>query len=384
MRIAIINDAFASSAGGQRQCLKLAIELQKRGHEVEIFTSIVNYKTCFPELLWKVKINAVPYSYNLLKGHYKTLAGMIKMGCCISDKFDVINNHNFPSEWAAFVAKKRLNIPVIWMCNEPPFWFFQAEAKRGKRKLYWPLFEVFDKIAVKKSMDQIVVLSNMIGEIVKRVYGKDFKVVRSGIDIKDYGNTMWNIFKKKYGLENSFILLQVGIHYYKKPEDSIKAMAYLDYKYKNLKLIFIGLTDEKRKKMLINLSQKLGVANKVLFLGPVSDKELEQAYAACDIFLFPSFQSWSLSTVEAMVFKKPVIVSNKCGVSEIIDNYKNGIIVNHAEVKNLAMEIERLIEDRELRVKIGMNAYINVKENLSWERYAENMERIFMDVINER
>lgn len=384
MRIAIVNDALASSAGGQRQCLNLAIELQKKGHEVEIFTSIVNYKKCFPELLKKVKINAVPYSNNLLKGHYGTLAGMIKMGRCISDEFDVINNHNFPSEWAVFVAKKRLEIPAVWMCNEPPFWFFQAEAKRGKRKLYWPLFEVFDKIAVRKSMDQIVVLSNMIGEIVKSVYGKDFKVVRSGVDIKDYGNSMWEIFKRKYGLENDFILLQVGMHYYKKPEDSIKAMAYLHNKYKNLKLILVGSTDEKRKKMLMELSKKLGIENKVLLLGPISDEELDQAYAACDIFLFPSFQSWSLSTLEAMVFRKPVIVSNKCGVSEIIDNYKNGIIVDHAKAKNLAMEIERLIEDRELRVKIGLNAYINVKENLSWKRYAENMEKIFMDVINER
>lgn len=52
---------------------------------------------------------------------------MLNLGRRIPKGFDVINNHNFPTEWAAFIAKKRLKVPVAWMCNEPPYWFFLPE-----------------------------------------------------------------------------------------------------------------------------------------------------------------------------------------------------------------------------------------------------------------
>jgi len=181
MKVVIIHTPLTTSTGGSRQILKLAIELQKMGHQVKIFTNEIDYEKCFPEMLSQVDIKTVPYMNRFRKlGYYNLFIGMLKISKeVIREKADVINNHNFPTEWAIYFVKKKINIPTVWMCNEPPFWFFQPEARKGLNKVFWPLFEVLDKISV-DSIDKIVVLSKLMGDIVRKTYRKDYTVIRSG------------------------------------------------------------------------------------------------------------------------------------------------------------------------------------------------------------
>ena len=61
MKIAMIHTPLVSRGGGQRQILKLAFELQKFGHEVEIFTSAVNKEKCYREIIEKLTVNVIPH-----------------------------------------------------------------------------------------------------------------------------------------------------------------------------------------------------------------------------------------------------------------------------------------------------------------------------------
>ena len=81
-----------------------------------------------------------------------------------------------------------------------------------------------------------------------------------------------------------------------------------------------------------------------------------------------------------MAAGKPVITSNRCGVSEIIQNNVNGIIVHHAKPQELANQIERLMNDPRLCIELGQNAQENVRIHLSWEKYAEKLETVFENV----
>ena len=169
MKIALISTPLVGHGGGQRQVLRLAVELQRFGHEVEVFTSALNKENCYPSLIEKLKVTVIPHPLenmmpkwmipmeNQKKGRQEIagdvakssslrgwmrrsmgrqfytipyqLPSMINMGRKIPFGFDIINNHNFPSEWAAFIAKKRLRGPIVWMCNEPPDWFFVPELR---------------------------------------------------------------------------------------------------------------------------------------------------------------------------------------------------------------------------------------------------------------
>jgi glycosyltransferase involved in cell wall biosynthesis len=390
MRIAMVHTPLEGRAGGERQILRLAIELQKQGNSVEIFTNAVNEEKCYPNLLKKVTINVVPHPFVRFGPFYLRVAKkranlydtvfprMLNIGRSIPKGFDIINNHNFPTEWAAFLAKKRLKIPVVWMCNEPPFWFFHPEQRRGSLKSSWPLFEIFDKIAV-AYIDEIVVLSHFTEGLVKRTYNRASKVVRSGVDVEFFHNTSGQEIRKRYSLENDFVLLHVGgLAYYRRQVDSLMALFYLSRKYDNIKLMLEGAGP---KEPLMDLSKRLGIEDKVIFSFTNDDTELAKIYAACDAFVFPAELAWGLAVIEAMAAGKSVIVSKKAGASEIIQSGVNGIVVGHAKPEELAKAVELLMNNPKLCKKLGENAYEYVKNNLSWKKYAKNMESIFQQTI---
>jgi glycosyltransferase involved in cell wall biosynthesis len=89
-----------------------------------------------------------------------------------------------------------------------------------------------------------------------------------------------------------------------------------------------------------------------------------------------------LAVIEAMAAAKPVIVSKKCGASEIIQTNVNGIVVDHAKPEEMAKQVELLMNNAKLRKKLEENAYEYVKNHLSWEKYARKMETIFEQAIS--
>lgn len=416
MRIAMIHTPFWGRYGGERQILRLAIELQKIGHEVEIFTNAIN-KESYPEFFRRVKVNVIPHPLTgklpagltpqiatpiirqvppeeakrppSLREWMRKIVGrqfytsevpsMLSLARKIPKGFDIINNHNFPTEWAAFFAKKRLKAPVVWMCNEPPYWFFAPEHKKGLRKINWPLFELLDRVAV-SYIDEIMVLSHVSAEYVRKAYNRTATIVRTGVDTELFHNASGKDLRRKHGLEDNFVLLFVGGSRYARRSDIIRALYHLSKDLDNVRLI---LDVARQRKMLTKLAEKLGVSNKVLFLNSTSDQELAEVYAACDVFVYPASASpWGLVVTEAMAASKPVIVSKQAGISEIIQNGVNGIVVDHAKPKEIAGQVEMLMSNPKLRKRIGENAYEYVKNSLSWEKYAKNVEKVFQETIS--
>ncbi len=416
MKIAMLHTPFWRRAGGERQILRLAIELQNLGHEVEIFTNAVNTES-YPEFFKKVKLNVIPHplagklphgltpqvavpkirettqgdeaEVPALRKWVSGLVGrqfytsevpaMFNLGMKTPEGFDIINNHNFPTEWAAFLAKKRLKAPVVWMCNEPPYWFFSPENRSGLRKVNWPLFEIVDKTCV-NYIDEIMVLSHVSEEYVRKAYNKTSKIVRTGVDVDLFHQASGKALRAGLRLEDTFIILFVGGSKYAKRHDLLRALAVLAKTNANVKLL---LDTSRERAELMLLSEQLGVKDKVLFLHSTNDAELAEVYAACDCFVYPSSASpWGLVVTEAMAAGKPVIVSKQVGTSEIIEHGVNGIIIDKAEPEKIAEQVQKLINDTTLSRRIGTNAYQYVKENLSWEKYAFRVERVFEQTLS--
>lgn len=410
----MIHTPFWGRAGGERQILRLAIELQRLGHEVEIFTNAIN-EDSYPEFFGKVTVNVIPHPFSgklpralspqiatpkmmlsskevektfSLRKWMRDLVGrqfytsevpaMLELGKKIPKRFDIINNHNFPTEWAGFVAKKRLRVPLVWMCNEPPYWFFVPGQKKGLRKINWPLFELLDKVAV-SYIDEIMVLSHVSAEYVKKAYNRSSIIVRTGVDADLFRNASGEDLRRRYDLKNAFVLLFVGGSRYARRSDVIRALHDLS-KYDNVRLI---LDVARERDTLRRLSEELGIRDKVLFVHSTSDNELAKVYAACDIFVYPASASpWGLVVTEAMAAAKPVIVSRQVGTSEVIQNGFNGMIIERATPEEIVKQVEMLINNPNLCKELGENAYKYVKNNLSWEKYAKNVEGVFQETIS--
>ena len=414
----MINTPLVGRSGGHKQILRLAIELQRFGHEVEIFTSAVNKENCYCDLIEKLNVKVIPHPLKETmpkmlipmeiqqKGRQEPanettepsslrawmrramgrqfytfpyqLPSMLNIGRKIPIGFDIINNHNFPTEWAAFLAKKRLKVPVVWMCNEPPDWFYVPESRMGLRRINWPIYDIFDKTSA-RYIDEILVLSSIAQKYVSSAYRRPSRIIRSGVDVEPFQTASGSRIREKYGLGKDFVLLQVGNFQRTKGQvDSIRVLNHLSKRFSGIRLILDGAG---RKEDLIQLGESFGVTDKILFLHTKDDKELTEVYAACDVFLFPAQITWGLAAVEAMAASKPVVATNKSGVSEIIQSGINGIVVDYAKTEDAAKQVESLLNDAQLRRKIGDNGFQFVKKNLSWEKYAKHVETVLEKAV---
>jgi len=159
----------------------------------------------------------------------------------------------------------------------------------------------------------------------------------------------------------------------------LHATAELLKRYPDLKLLIVGegpyLAEIKK------LSNRLKMDRNVIFLGNL--KDVTKALAVIDIFILPAVwrEGFGLSIVEAMALKKPVVVTNIWALNSLVRNRMNGLLVRPKDVAELTNAIAELIEDRQLRLKIGASAYQTVKNEFSIERMAREFGELYEEAI---
>ena len=90
----------------------------------------------------------------------------------------------------------------------------------------------------------------------------------------------------------------------------------------------------------------------IRFVGHVADEEKARCYLQADIFVLPTeHDTWGLVVNEAMYYGLPMVVSDAAGASELITD--NGIVFESGNEEMLREALTRLIEDGELRKKMG-------------------------------
>jgi glycosyltransferase involved in cell wall biosynthesis len=382
MKIAILHTSLDVSGGAERQVLMLSKGLQSKGHEVIIYVSKLDKKACYPDLIKKMKvIECGGFGYkDMKKSIVFSPFYMNKMAKKIKD-CDIINCHNFPTIYAAISVIKKKKIPIIWMCNEPPFPPLYDGGKISKsiyslmyKSLIFP-FIIYNKMIIKK-INKIIVLDNMNYSRILKTYKIIPKIIHTGLDFK---KLIW------VRNNNQFQILALGrIDKGKRTEDAIKAINILKKNIPNIKLNIVG--DGKKIDIMKKLSNKLKLNKYIEFYGRVSDKELNKLQLMCNISLFTAEnQSWGLVPLEAMTYKKPCIVSTGAGVSNVLTHKKNCLKIKPRDVNGIVKNIFLLYQNNKLLEKIAKEGYSFVKNEFSWTKYVEDMEKIFLSYnLNKR
>ncbi|MBP3912342.1 MAG: glycosyltransferase family 4 protein [Niameybacter sp.] len=149
-------------------------------------------------------------------------------------------------------------------------------------------------------------------------------------------------------------------------------------KYPNVYVTFAGRgPDEEYLKRLFESNDR------VEFITYQSDKSLE-IHKKYDIAVVPTLGSegTSLSLLEAMACKCAVIATNIGGITNIILDRYNGLLIMPDE-KLLTEALEKLIIDKELRKTIGENAYLTASKAFNKEVWEEKWEKVLEDIDNE-
>ena len=138
----------------------------------------------------------------------------------------------------------------------------------------------------------------------------------------------------------------------KKENFEMQFRAFVNFSRNNKKaeLWIVGEGPEKNK--LVTLAKDLGIAGQVRFFG-WSDN-ISEFYAQADAFLLTSLaEGWPLVIAEAAAVSLPIIMTDVGSAGEFIKNGENGIVVPVNDASALREAMEKIIEDADLRNKLG-------------------------------
>jgi glycosyltransferase involved in cell wall biosynthesis len=125
------------------------------------------------------------------------------------------------------------------------------------------------------------------------------------------------------------------------------------------------------------------IRTRIAFHGVVTDAFLRGLYHACDVVVTPSrFESFGLMLVEGMMFGKPVIGCRAGGMLEVVEDGKTGLLAEPGDVASLEACLNRLIEDPELRARLGKAARARYEKYFTAERMTAEVVAFLSHVGN--
>lgn len=157
----------------------------------------------------------------------------------------------------------------------------------------------------------------------------------------------------------------------------IRAYAELLKTRPNLKLRVIGRLREGNTSDEL---RALGIMNKVEFVGGITDDDITHIYNEATIAISPSvYEGFGFPCGEAMSCGTPVIATTGGSLPEVIG--EAGLIVPHSNPQALAGAIATLLDDNDLRDRLGAAARQRILDNFKWERAAQQCVDVYREAI---
>ena len=228
--------------------------------------------------------------------------------------------------------------------------------------------------------DKILSTSYIMREETKKYTNKEIKVTPFGIEINRFRpQKISNIFEDYDLVIGTIKTLEknYGIEYL------IRAFKITKEKYPNLCLKLLIIGQGSQKGFLENLVKSLDIQSSTKFLGFISPSNIPDYHNMIDIFVAPSLEeSFGVAVLEANACNKPVIVTNVGGLPEIVEDGKNGFVVEKENSEAISIAICKLIEDESLRKSIGKAGRLIVLEKYNWNDSVQIMLKIYYDITN--
>ena len=261
------------------------------------------------------------------------------------ERIDVLHAHLFGSNTWAVVIGRLTGVPVV-IAHEH-MWAYTGGGLR-------PLI---DRWLIARFSDAFIAVSNegrrrMIE--IERIRPADLVLIRNGVPAQPSGDG--EKLRAELGIPNDSPLIgSVGrLRPEKAFEVLIEAIAELAEERPDVRLAIAG--DGPQREVLLRLSDRLGVADRVHLLGYRVD--VPDLLAAFDVAVCCSdFEGGPLSIMEYMGARLPIIATNVGGIPELVHDGETGLLVDPREPTQLASALARLLENRDLAERLASAAY---------------------------
>lgn len=208
-------------------------------------------------------------------------------------------------------------------------------------------------------------------------------VIPSGVDSKHFDPERYEVKKKasqirdEFNISDEIVIGYVGRLYPAKGLTYLfHAVKKIQERYPNVVLLIVG--DGALRNELEAMARDLNVRS--IFAG--WQRDTAPYYSTMDIFVLPSlFEGLPNVILEAMAMKIPVIATKVGGNPDILSNGENGFLVPVRNVQQLALALEKLIADDNLRAQMGAINRQKVQDHFLWSKTAENVEKVYSNCL---
>lgn len=286
-----------------------------------------------------------------------------------SNKFDLVHSTAVPTAtaWLSWRICRKKKVPFVFT----PFLHYELI----DFKVPWVKSLLLESSAV------IAVTNKEKQKLIEfGVNAPKIHVIPLGIDYRMYKKKDLNSFYDTNGLnEDLFVILIPRKSREKGTYDTLRAIVNLSKKYNKLALILLDKISKKDESIMNAFKQTItsnGV--KVVDLGFVSGEKLIEAYQASDVVVEPSsVDSFGIVFLEAWASGKPVVAADFGAISEVVLNGLNGLLVKFGDWEGIEKALISLIEDNELKIKLGENGKRDVIKKYSIQNMGRKTEHLY-------
>lgn len=144
-------------------------------------------------------------------------------------------------------------------------------------------------------------------------------------------------------------------------------------KNKNAKLYIVGNGEADYVKSSFEYANRLGIREEITWQEKMEQKYLSNVYKMADFFLLPTeYEIFGMVLLEAMYYKTIVLTTRNGGSSTLIENGKNGLIIEEKNASQWASELINIFNDKELMKEIKKAASVKIEQGFTWDCLAEN------------
>ncbi len=368
LKILIVSDPYYPYPSGiSEYTFYLAKYLKKHNNDIKILTTHYKNEEKEDDVLRFGKVLLIPMNKS-----YATMAFGFEIPSKVknllyNNDFDIVhlNGPFFPSlSFFALHYSKTTNIAAFLNAG---FKFYNYGSK------------VFRKV-YKKYLDKIdgyFAISETAKLAMQPYFPGDYEIIPAGVDIE--------FFKKdgdKFDIEGYPKILFLGrLDERKGVLKIINVFSKFLKVKKDAKLIIAGkgpLDTVARK-----LVKDLNIEDRVLFTGYVKKDDIPKYYRTADIYCSPALggESFGIVLLEAMACNTPVIASSIHGYSQVIENFKNGILFDPLSDDDLVSKLILLSDDEKLRESLKINGEKRALE-YSWENVSFKIEEFYRKVLS--
>lgn len=411
LRIAVFHCGFVYTGGGERIVMEEVLGLRRLGHRVDCYAPTLDSQRCYPDLIGQVGIRTLlpqPPRWVPLRDALSMVASSLAAPLLAwrFRGYDAFVGANQPGAWIAYCVARVLGKPYVVYLNQPNRLIYPRpiDVQTGwQTKRDYAVLNVIiqriksfvgwaDRVSF-TAAETMLANGDYIAGLIERIYGRRPIVCPAGchpqaaqelVGLNPHSSYRGRFTINGQTVSKPFVLITNRHDPQKRFEYVIQAMVDVLKQVPEACLVIPGAETPHTPKLKA-LRDELGLRDKVLFLGVISEGELQRLYREAALYCYPApEEDFGMGVIEAMAWGVPVVAWNRAGPTVTVVDGETGYLAQPYDVADYAQRMVQVLRDPLRRAAMGQAAHRRVRESFTWERHVTILLSALEQAMGER